>query len=76
MRRDNFKCRVDGYSPATQPGTVLEVDHIKPWDSGGETVLENLQTLCQRCNGGKSNLLMTEGNPLIDRDGSHARGGS
>jgi len=47
MRRDNFKCCMDGRSPATHAGTILEVDHIKPWDDGGETVMENLQTLCQ-----------------------------
>jgi len=23
---------------------------------GGETIIENLQTLCARCNGGKSNV--------------------
>jgi len=56
MRRDDFKCRIDGRSPATHPGTILEVDHITAWDIGGETVMENLQTLCQKCNGGKSDL--------------------
>ena len=60
MRRDNFKCCMDGRSPATHPGTILEVDHIRPWDDGGETVIENLQTLCQPCNGGKSNLSMKD----------------
>ena len=45
MRRDNFKCCISGHSPATHPGTILEVDHIIPWDSGGETVMDNLQTL-------------------------------
>jgi 5-methylcytosine-specific restriction endonuclease McrA len=60
MRRDNFKCCISGHSPATHPGTILEVDHIIPWDSGGETVMDNLQTLCQQCNGGKSNLTMHE----------------
>ncbi len=56
MRRDNFKCRNCGGSPATDPSIVLHVDHVKPWASGGETVLENLQTLCSVCNVGKSNL--------------------
>jgi 5-methylcytosine-specific restriction endonuclease McrA len=56
MRRDNFKCRMCGRSPATDPGTELHVDHIKAWANGGETVLENLQTLCSKCNLGKSNL--------------------
>lgn len=58
MRRDDFKCQLCGVSPAARPGTVLVVDHIKPWASGGETVMENLQTLCEPCNGGKSNLPM------------------
>jgi hypothetical protein len=58
MRRDDFKCCVCGGSPALQPGLVLHVDHIRPWSRGGETTLDNLQTLCEQCNIGKSNLLM------------------
>ncbi len=57
MRRDTFKCRYCGASPATIPGVILEVDHIVPWSKGGETVFNNLQTLCQTCNGGKSDLI-------------------
>ncbi len=56
MRRDSFKCCLCGTSPALKLGVVLVVDHIISWDSGGETVIENLQTLCERCNSGKSNL--------------------
>lgn len=56
MRRDNFKCKSCGRSPATDPSIVLHVDHIKAWANGGETVLENLQTLCSKCNIGKSDL--------------------
>ena len=56
MRRDSFKCCFCGKSPVTHQGIVLEIDHIKSWAEGGETELENLQTLCQPCNGGKSNL--------------------
>ena len=61
MRRDNFKCRLCGASPATHAGITLVVDHVRPWESGGNTVIENLQTLCERCNGGKSNLFANEG---------------
>lgn len=57
MQRDNFKCRACGHSPATDPKIVLHVDHIKAWANGGESVLENLQTLCSKCNIGKSNVL-------------------
>lgn len=57
-RRDNYTCRFCGKSPVTHPGTVLVLDHVVPWDSGGETVMENLQILCEPCNGGKSNLPM------------------
>lgn len=56
MRRDTFKCKNCGRSPATDQTIVLHVDHIKAWANGGETVLENLQTLCSKCNIGKSDL--------------------
>jgi 5-methylcytosine-specific restriction endonuclease McrA len=58
MRRDNFKCKITGRSPATDPTVILEVDHIVPWDKDGETVMENLQTLAKEINIGKSNLDM------------------
>lgn len=56
MKLDNFKCKNCGRSPATDPSIILHVDHIKAWANGGETVLENLQTLCSVCNIGKSDL--------------------
>jgi hypothetical protein len=56
MRQDNFKCRLCGKSPAKDPEIELEVDHIVPVSRGGETVMENLQTLCTYCNIGKSNI--------------------
>jgi hypothetical protein len=57
-RRDRFTCRACGRSPATHIGTVLHVDHTMPWSQGGETIFENLQTLCEVCNLGKSDLSM------------------
>jgi hypothetical protein len=56
MQRDNFKCQFCGRSPAKNSEIELHVDHIKPWSKGGETVYENLQTLCSKCNLGKSDL--------------------
>lgn len=56
LQRDNFKCCICGASPAKDPSVVLHIDHKKPWSKGGETVLDNLQTLCEKCNLGKSNI--------------------
>ena len=57
LKRDNFSCRKCGRSPAKDPSVILHVDHIIPWSKDGETVIENLETLCEQCNLGKSNLL-------------------
>ena len=59
LRRDDFKCCKCGASPAKDPSVILQVDHIIPWSKGGETVLENLQTLCSKCNIGKVILYRT-----------------
>ena len=56
LKRDNFKCVYCGRSPATDSNIELHVDHIIPWSKGGETILDNLQTLCSECNLGKSNI--------------------
>ena len=56
MRRDGFRCRQCGASPATTPGVELHVDHVLAWVTGGSTTIDNLQTLCVRCNLGKSDL--------------------
>ena len=57
MQRDNFKCCACGASPAKDPSVELHIDHIIPWAKGGETIIDNLQTLCSKCNLGKSDLL-------------------
>ena len=54
LLRDGATCRMCGARP--EHGARLHVDHIVPWIKGGETVLENLQILCERCNVGKSDL--------------------
>ena len=55
FKRDGYKCVICGQSPANNPKIELHVDHITPYSLGGETILENLQTLCSDCNLGKSN---------------------
>lgn len=57
LKRDNFSCNKCENSPAKDPNVELHVDHIIPWSKGGETVCENLETLCSDCNLGKSNLI-------------------
>ena len=57
LKRDNFKCCICGASPAKDPTVELHIDHIIPWSKGGETVIDNLQTLCSKCNLGKSDIL-------------------
>jgi hypothetical protein len=54
LRRDRFRCRACGRSHATNPEVQLQVDHIIPWSQGGSSRVENLQTLCNRCNRGKA----------------------
>jgi hypothetical protein len=56
LSRDRFTCQQCGASPAKMMGVELHVDHIVAWSKGGETAMENLQTLCSKCNLGKSNL--------------------
>lgn len=53
LKRDNYKCKICGAS--AQDGAKLHVDHIVPVSKGGKTTISNLQTLCDRCNIGKSN---------------------
>ena len=52
LKRDGFKCKICGRT--AEDGIKLHVDHIIPVSKGGETVLNNLRTLCETCNRGKS----------------------
>lgn len=58
LRRDHFTCVYCGRSPARELGVQLEVDHVHPYSQGGETLLDNLQTLCRACNAGKSDTVL------------------
>jgi 5-methylcytosine-specific restriction endonuclease McrA len=53
LRRDGNRCVMCGAS--ARDGAKLHIDHIQPVSRGGKTVPGNLQTLCSRCNLGKSN---------------------
>ena len=50
LSRDDFKCVYCGASPKQNPIIRLQIDHIIPVSRGGKSVLENLQTLCEKCN--------------------------
>lgn len=52
LKRDGFKCKICGRT--ANDGVKLHVDHIIPVSKGGETTPDNLQTLCETCNWGKS----------------------
>jgi HNH endonuclease len=54
LARDRWTCCSCGRS-GRQDRVLLEVDHIIPRSRGGADVLGNLQTLCKKCNVGKSN---------------------
>lgn len=54
LARDKWKCRSCGRT-AKEDGVLLEVDHIIPRSKGGNDDISNLQTLCKKCNIGKSN---------------------
>jgi 5-methylcytosine-specific restriction endonuclease McrA len=53
LMRDGNKCRLCGI---TVTGDNMHFDHIKPWSKGGETILENLQVLCDIHNLAKGDL--------------------
>ena len=55
LMRDGFTCKKCGRSPIKERDVELHVDHITPWSKGGETIPENLETKCSRCNLGKGN---------------------
>ncbi len=59
LSRDKSTCQKCG---SKAPDIKLEVDHIIPWACGGSTHIDNLQTLCDKCNKGKSNEYFEGGN--------------
>lgn len=57
LKKDNYTCVKCGQSPAKNNDVELEIDHILPVAKGGTNNIENLQTLCKKCNQGKKDRL-------------------
>jgi 5-methylcytosine-specific restriction endonuclease McrA len=53
LKRDNYCCVKCGASPSSDHSVDLEVDHVIAISRGGSSEIENLQTLCRKCNQGK-----------------------
>lgn len=56
--RDHYTCQMCTTSIKDQNLLLLEIDHIIPVSKGGMSTLENLQTLCWKCNRTKSNKIL------------------
>jgi 5-methylcytosine-specific restriction protein A len=62
-QRDRWRCQWCAWSPFeprhykswVEPSTMLQLDHIIPWASGGSDRSDNLRTLCDGCNERRSN---------------------
>lgn len=59
LQRDHYRCVLCGSGPKVD-GVKVEVDHIIPVSKGGQNNKENLQTLCIKCNRGKSDIIDEE----------------
>jgi hypothetical protein len=57
LARDGFRCRYCGCT-ASEPGVVLQLDHVVPVAAGGATSEDNLVAACADCNLGKSKRLL------------------
>lgn len=55
LARDNHICRACGFGGSAAFAPFLDCDHAIAESNGGETTLDNLQTLCKHCNGMKAN---------------------
>lgn len=56
--RDGYQCCNCSLGIRDEPNLLLEIDHIIPLSKGGLTKLDNLQTLCWKCNRSKGSKLI------------------
>lgn len=59
-KRDNYTCKNCGISIEKEPNLLLEIDHIIPLAKNGQTIEDNLQTLCWKCNRKKGSKIITK----------------
>jgi 5-methylcytosine-specific restriction endonuclease McrA len=57
LERDGRRCVICGASASD--GVKLHIDHIVPIAKGGKTIESNLRVLCDQCNLGKSDKLLS-----------------
>ena len=55
FKRDSYACVICGKSPATYRGITLHLDHKIPFSKGGDNSIDNLRTLCAKCNLARGN---------------------
>lgn len=60
FQRDNWRCVACGVKATDDDKVILHVDHITPRSKGGKDEIDNYQTLCDKCNIGKSNTNNTD----------------
>lgn len=60
LQRDNSTCQRCGANIQNTPNVKLVIDHKIPVEMGGETLIDNLWTLCSECNGGKQAFFQDE----------------
>lgn len=60
LQRDSFRCRLCGRQANEKEGLELHIDHKLPLAKGGTDDEDNLWTLCNECNGAKSDAIIAE----------------
>lgn len=58
LARDGFVCQYCGRG--VKDKIKLEIDHIKSFNKGGTTTIDNLITACSDCNNGKRDILLSQ----------------